>query len=235
MDGPAASTIAAMAVAKHPLAAGAVIGAALLLAACSAAVVEPSSSEVTLTRGPIPDSARRADGSIDLSRVPDFIPAADGDRIAGWIASSDVMPGAGEARSEIIEVFADDLVTVVGHMYPEVGFVALGSEAALLPPAGQDRDLTIMVRNDSDRLAVLEIIEAADEVDHRPMGIAPPITLAAGEEREVRFQAPRDRWSLRLHGDLGFFFSDELGRRLRGTGFSLVVAPERVLQIDRGP
>lgn len=224
-----------MAVAKRCLALSAVIGAALILAACGNAVVEPAPSEVTLTRGPIPDSARRANGSIDMSQVPDFIPAADGDRIAGWIASSDVLPGAGDARRETIAVYADDLVTVVGHMYPEVGFVALGSEAALLPPAGQDRDLTITVRNDSDRLAVLEIIEAADEVDRRPLRIAPPITLAAGEEREVRFQAPRDRWSLRLHGDLGFFFSDDLGRRSRGSGFSLVVTPERVLQIARDP
>jgi len=65
--------------------------------------------------------------------------------------------------------------------------------------------------------------------------IAPPITLEGGEEREVRFQAPRDRWSLRLRGDLGFFFSDDLGRRSRGSGFSLVVTEEGVLQIDRRP
>jgi len=170
-----------------------------------------------------------------MSQVPDFIPAADDDGTAGWIASADVLPPPGEARSEIITVFADDLITVVGHMYPEVGFVPLGSEAELLPPPGQDRDLTILVRNESDRPAILEITEAADEVDHRPLLVAPPIGLEAGEERRVRFQAPLDRWSLRLRGDDGRFFSDDLGRRARDPAFALVITPAGVLQIDTGP
>jgi len=49
----------------------------------------------------------------------------------------------------------------------------------------------------------------------------------------VRFQAPRDRWSLRLRGDLGFFFSDDLGRRARDPAFSLVVTEAGVLEIGR--
>jgi len=141
-----------------------VILTALFLDACGSTVVEPTSSPINLTRGPIPESARQADGSIDRTQIPDFIPATDGDRQAGWISSGDVVPAAGEARPEIINVYGDDLVTLVGHMYPEVGFVALGAEADLLPPSGQDRDLTILVRNVSDCPAILEIIEAADEM-----------------------------------------------------------------------
>lgn len=218
----------ACALVKHALLAG------VLLAGCASEAPESAPSQTAWTRGPIPESARQADGSIDMSQVPDFIPAADGDGTAGWIGSADVLPPPGEGRPKVITVFADDLVTVVGHMYPEVGFVPLGAEAELLPPPGQDREMTILVRNESDRPAILEITEAPDEVDHRPLPIAPSIGLESGDEREIRFQAPRDRWSLRLRGDLGFFFSDDLGRRAEDPAFSLVITPAGVLEIDRG-
>jgi hypothetical protein len=109
-----------------------------------------------------------ADGSIDVSRVPDFIPATNGDRTAGWIASRDVFPAERDHMPEVITVFADDLQIVVGHMYPGVGFVPLGREEEMLPPPGQDRDLTITIRNDWDRPAILEVIEPPDEVEGRP-------------------------------------------------------------------
>jgi hypothetical protein len=205
-----------------------------LTAACANEAPDPTPSETAFTKGAIPETAWRANGSIDMTQVPDFIPATDGDSTAGWIASRDAL-GPAEDRPEIITVFADDLVTVVGHMYPEIGFVPLGAEDELVPPADQDRDLSILVRNESDQPAVLEIIEAADEVDHRPLLIAPTITLEAGEEREVRLRAPRDRWSLRLRGDLGFFFSDDLGEWARDpAAFALVITPAGVLEIERG-
>jgi hypothetical protein len=118
---------------------------------------------------------------------------------------------------EVITVFADDLQTVVGHMYPGVGFVPLGREEEMLSPPGQDRDLTITIRNDWDRPAILEVIEPPDEVEGRPPArIAPSIVLDVGEEGEVRIRAPSNRWSLRFaNGDRGFLYSDDLGRRTR--------------------
>ena len=179
----------------------------------------------------MPESARNVDGSIDRSQIPDFIPAADGNGTAGWIASSDVY---GPDRPEIMSVLADDMVTVVGHMYPDRGFVPLGAEDDMLPDPGQDRSLTILVRNESDRAAILEITEARDQVDGRPRLIAPPIEVDAGAEENVLFVAPRDRWSLNLRGDLGFFYSDDLGAWSRTPGFSLVVSEDGVLMISEG-
>ncbi|MDQ3688977.1 MAG: hypothetical protein M3406_02880 [Chloroflexota bacterium] len=56
----------------------------LLLVACASEAPESTPSQTALTRGPIPEPARLADGSIDLSQIPDFIPAAD-----GWFFFSD--------------------------------------------------------------------------------------------------------------------------------------------------
>ncbi len=77
-----------------------------------------------ITRGPVPYFASLADGSIDLSQVPDFIPAVDGDRNVWWIWSADVLPPPGEDRVEIVTVYADDLTAVIGRMFPDAGFVA---------------------------------------------------------------------------------------------------------------
>ncbi len=194
----------------------------------------PSRAAINFTRGPVPDSARLQNGNIDLSQVPDFIPAVDGDHNVGWIWSADVLPPPGEDRIEIVIVYADDLTTVIGRMFPSVGFVPLGSEEDMLPDPQQDRELTIRVRNEADRPATLEITEARDESDGPPRLIAPPIVMAAGADEEVVFQAPRDRWSLNLRGDLGFFYSDDLGRRSATPGFALVVGDDGVLSITDG-
>jgi len=58
--------------------------------------------------------------------------------------------------------------------------------------------------------------------------------MAAGADEDVVFQAPRDRWSLNLRGDLGFFYSDDLGRRSATPGFVLVVGDDGVLSITDG-
>lgn len=217
-------------------------GAALVLVllgsvACENESTEPTPSRaaISFTRGQVPESARLPDGSIDLTQVPDFIPAADGDRDVGWIWSADVFPPPGEEHVEVVTVYADDLTTAVGRIFPSVGFVPLGSEDEMLPDPQQDRELTIRVRNESDRPAILEITEARDESDGPPRLIAPPIVVAAGADDEVLIiRAPRDRWSLNLRGDLGFFFSDDLGRRSDDENFSLVVGEDRVLRIADG-
>ncbi len=213
----------------------AVVLVAVALTACGSEAPQPTPSKaaIDVTRGPVPDSARLPDGSIDLSQVPDFIPAADGDRNVGWIWSADVLPPPGEDLVEIVTVYADDLTTVIGRMFPSVGFVPIGSEAAMLPDPHQDRDLTIRVRNESDQPAILEITEARDESDGPPSLIAPPIVVAAGADEDVIFRAPRDRWSLNLRGELGFFFSDDLGRRARTSDFSLVVGEDGVLRLEQ--
>lgn len=219
------------------LAPTATVGLVLMaLVACGSEVPDPTPSQAALsfTRGPVPESARLPDGSIDRSQVPDFIPAADGDHNVGWIWSADVIPPEGEASVEVVTVYADDLITVVGRMFPEVGFVPLGSENEMLPDPHRDRELTIRVRNESDTPAILEITQARDETQGPPRLVAPPIALAAGADEDVILRSPRDRWSLNVRGDLGFFYSDDLGQWADDPGFSLVVGEDGVLSIDRG-
>lgn len=210
--------------------------AVFALAACGSAPPASTSSEsaISFTRGPVPEAARLPDGSIDLSQVPDFIPADGDNGIVGWVWSEDVLPPLGEERAEVVTVYADDLTTVIGRMYPNVGFVPLGAEAELLPDPQRYRELTIRVRNLSDQPAILEITEARDESEGPPHLIAPPTVVAAGAEEDVVFFAPRDRWSLNLRGDEGFFYSDDLGRRSGVPGFALVVANDGTLRMSDG-
>jgi hypothetical protein len=84
------------------------------------------------TKGAVPPAAWRADGTVDFSLVPDFVSALARDgSIAGYvprdIAISDA-PQSGPAA-----VYGDDLVTVVGHMYPGRGFVPLGTDPEQVP------------------------------------------------------------------------------------------------------
>lgn len=215
----------------------AVVLVAVALIACGSEAPEPTPSQaaINFTRGPVPDSARLPDGSIDHSQVPDFIPAVDGGGNVGWIWSADVLPPDGEERVEAVTVYADDLTTVVGRMFPDVGFVPLGSEDEMLPDPHRDRELTIRVRNESDEPAIFEVTEARDESNGPPRLVAPPIVVAAGADEDVTFRSPRDRWSLNLRGDLGSFFSDDLGQWAEDPAFSLVVGEDRVLSRDRGP
>lgn len=84
------------------------------------------------------------------------------------------------------------------------------------------------MRNESDRPGILEITEARDESNGFPALVAPPIVIAAGADEDVTFRAPRDRWSLNLKGDLGFFYSDDLGRLADDPDFSLVIGEDGV-------
>ena len=82
---------------------GVVLVAILGLCACTGDAPEPLPTPHIgeFTRGPVPESARLADGSIDLSQVPDFIPAAGETDTVGWIWSADVLlrPGRQPSRS----------------------------------------------------------------------------------------------------------------------------------------
>jgi hypothetical protein len=94
------------------------------------------------TKGPIPESAAPPEGgSINEALVPDFVSvsSADGLTIAGYtpkryvLGGGDSMPGTPASPPQDLPdpVYGDDLVTLVGHMVPDVGFVALG---AAVPP-----------------------------------------------------------------------------------------------------
>jgi hypothetical protein len=122
----------------------------------------PASTSTTTTQpatvGTIPDSAWQQGGGIDLSKVPDFVPAVSGGKIVGYIPKGELFPTSGTPQDikptpqsassgptpsptaadiaglnadAVKTVYASDLTTVVGHMYPNVGFVPVGQA----PPA----------------------------------------------------------------------------------------------------
>lgn len=92
------------------------------------------------TKGRIPEAAFKAGGALDLSLVPDFVPALDrnGD-VAGWISKDELQrPPTKDPSGHILPespspVFADDLKTVVGYMVPDKGFVKVGIDPAAVP------------------------------------------------------------------------------------------------------
>jgi hypothetical protein len=102
--------------------------------------------------GPIPPSAWEPTGGINLAEVPDFVPALSGGRVVGFIPKGQLFPQSSgqpiyeasplrpgekytapteadmtaQNAADIKTVYGSDLTTVVGHMYPGVGYVALG-------------------------------------------------------------------------------------------------------------
>jgi hypothetical protein len=110
-----------------------------------AAAHDPQSPTV----GPVPPSAWKSGGGIDLSQVPDFIPALSNGKVVGYISKSEMFPTqpspqpsgtnsqapyvaptaadmAAQNAKLVYTVYGPDLVTVVGHDYPGAGFVPLG-------------------------------------------------------------------------------------------------------------
>ena len=90
------------------------------------------------TKGPIPADATPAEGGqINEALVPDFVSAwdRDGVTIAGYVPKQillhpETTPGGSPSNppQDLPQpVYGEDLTTLVGHMVPGVGFVALGS------------------------------------------------------------------------------------------------------------
>lgn len=104
------------------------------IAAYQAATVSGSKPAATkaLTKGPIPESAWRADGTVDRALLPDFVSTVGRDgTIVGYVPSDKAVPDS--PSSEPVAVFGDDLKTVVGYMYAGRGFVPLGVDYREVP------------------------------------------------------------------------------------------------------
>ena len=95
------------------------------------------------TKGPVPDEATPPDGGdTNLALVPDFVAYSGrtSETVIGYIAKGDLFGPFGTAPGSLtdppqdppIAVYAEDLVTVIGHDVPGVGFIAAG---ATIPPA----------------------------------------------------------------------------------------------------
>ncbi len=128
-----------------PLAPGAILTRhwrplSLILMVCAAIVVTvftlPALSKTPLSFGRIPADAWLEDGSVDSSRVPDYIVALDrnGDP-AGYVRAEAILPdsGRGEPVDGPIPV-VDERLNLVGHMVPRRGFVPLGTPFDDIPP-----------------------------------------------------------------------------------------------------
>ena len=79
------------------------------------------------TKGTMPPPG--PNGEIDPSTVPDFVAVAGPVGIAGYVAKDAVL----DSSDRTWPVYASDLQTVVGHMVPGRGFVAVGVDPASAP------------------------------------------------------------------------------------------------------
>ncbi len=108
------------------------VGIGLAIAGGTAA----GAAELLPSKGPLPASSN---GQVPWSKVPDFIAVTSGGRVVGYAPRSDLIappqpqktpPGFGAVP---IPVYAANLHTLVGHMYPGVGFLRLGASPTSVP------------------------------------------------------------------------------------------------------
>jgi hypothetical protein len=101
--------------------AGLGIGLAIAGGAAVAATTLP-------TKGPVPFAQN---GSIDWRKVPDFLSVSAGGKVVGYAPRADVLPHDVSNRPEssltmVVPVYGSNLRSLVGHLYPGIGFVLLG-------------------------------------------------------------------------------------------------------------
>jgi hypothetical protein len=108
------------------------------------------------TKGNLPQNyAVSPNGSIDYKTIPDFISVTKNHKTVGYVPSRDVFgianaPDGGGLR--IVPVYASDLKTLVGHVYPFEGFVPLGKEPATCSPEKAPRCPTVLINvSDTDK------------------------------------------------------------------------------------
>jgi hypothetical protein len=94
------------------------------------------------TKGPIPDGATPPEGgTINDALVPDFVSvwSSDGATVAGYAPKEYLLhPSVGPGnppQPEPVPVYGEDLTTLIGHMVPGAGFVALGATAVPARPS----------------------------------------------------------------------------------------------------
>lgn len=93
----------------------------------------PIVPSVVETKGTVP---LPKNGTINTKKTPDFIAALGHDAgIVGYIPRAYLTPTPNEPNKTgyIAPVYASNLKTLVGYMYPEVGFVALGQSPLSQP------------------------------------------------------------------------------------------------------
>jgi hypothetical protein len=175
-----------------------VIALGFLIVLTAVAVLAPRTSAADpghATKGRIPEAAFLANG-IDTALVPDFVPVwgRDGATVAGYIPKAYILgptlPTVTSSRpdGDIAPVYADDLATLVGHMYPSRGFVALGVDPASIPtipvqqgpavsgPTGPATSLTLYIRSAAPTTRWFGVVPASDTVG--AMGATIPISVA---------------------------------------------------------
>lgn len=94
-----------------------------------AAVGGSLAAAAILTKGLIPISPN---GSLELNKAPSFVSVVSGGKVVGYVPRADIVPGkpgtpVPNGTRGVMTVYGSNLRTVVGHMYPGVGFVALGA------------------------------------------------------------------------------------------------------------
>jgi hypothetical protein len=118
----------------------AITGTVLVLAAAGIIVLtglghgprgEPSAAA---TKGTVPSSTTH--GTFDTKKVPDFIATLGRNgQVVGYVPREYLIPSTNQPVKvgDVAPVYAANLKTLVGHMYPGVGFVPLGKSIQTLP------------------------------------------------------------------------------------------------------
>jgi hypothetical protein len=88
------------------------------------------------TKGPVPPFPGGGITSEQMAQVPDYVPTVDsGTKVLGYVSKCDLgyCPDRPVRPGQVETVYGEDLQTVVGHMYPNKGFVPLGTNPADAP------------------------------------------------------------------------------------------------------
>jgi hypothetical protein len=101
------------------------------------------------TKGNLPQNyAVSPNGSIDYKTIPGFISVTKNHKTVGYVPSRDVFGIANALDGgglRIVPVYARDLKTLVGHVYPFEGFVPLGKEPPTCNPEKAPRCPTVLI------------------------------------------------------------------------------------------
>jgi hypothetical protein len=94
----------------------------------------PRPPRVVQTKGTIPPPTN---GTIETTTIPDFISVTGDGKIVGYAPRDYLFPSAGSDQNNlvggVVPVYGPDLKTLVGHMYPGIGWVPIGGSPASGP------------------------------------------------------------------------------------------------------